>query len=249
MSSRQPPVRALHAERAALGVHSSARLDRGPRQTARVHQRIQVPAASIEQGARIALRARRARKRSAFEQLDRRAPPLELRASLAYCRRVPRMHGRTQRAVLPRIASDTVPLHQVEDQRRGGARQRIHAPAEIGAEVALDRVRVELEPGVDLSSISARGAEPELFGLEQHHGRPGSRGVQRRRESGDAAAHHGHIGAHIALERGRRGRGICGVLVQVGHCVCACARPTMRKAHHAKKEKPCGMRASEDSSF
>ena len=218
-SGVEPPaaIRALHAAHAGVDMHSCACLDRGPRETARIAERMQISAPSIEHRARVAVRACGALERLALEQPDGRSAPLELRAGAAYRGRVPRVHGRAQRAVLPRIAVDAVPLHEIEDQRRSGARQSVHAPAEIGAELALHRVRVELEPRIDLSSVAARSAESELLSLEQHHGRARSRRVQRRGESGDAAAHDRHVGAHISLERRRRGRGRCGFCVQVGH--------------------------------
>ena len=69
-----------------------------------------------------------------------------------------RAHGCAQRAVLSRVAVYRMPFYELEHESRSSTGQRIHARTEIGAEIALDRVGIDLEAGIDLTAVASGGA-------------------------------------------------------------------------------------------
>ncbi len=83
-----------------------------------------------------------------------------------------------QRAVLPGFAIDSVTLDQVEHDCGRRARQPVHPAAKIRAEIALDRIRIDFQSGIDLSAIASGRAESGVLGFEQDHLGTGLRRMQ-----------------------------------------------------------------------
>ena len=76
-----------------------------------------------------------------------------------------------------------------------------------GAEIALHRVGVGLEAGVDLAAVAPGCAESRILRLHEHHLGARLRGMQSRGEPGDPAAHDGDIRTHWPSRGGVGGRG------------------------------------------
>ena len=194
-------------------MHGGARLQRSAREPPGKTQGIQIPAAAIQHRQPVAPRPRRLIESGTLQQFHRRAAARQLLRGDSNLGRVLRPHCCAQGAVAARVAANVMPLDEIEYKGRRGAGEGIHAAAQLLAEVALHRIRIELQAGIDLAAIAAGGAPARLLRLEQHDLRALLRQMQSGRQSGDAAADHGRIGAHIPVQRRRRDRGFRGILV------------------------------------
>jgi hypothetical protein len=124
-----------------------------------------------------------------------------------------------------------MPTDEIEHERRCRACEGVHPSAKIRAEVALDRIRVELEARVDLTAVSPGGTETGILRLEQHYLGAGLRGMKRCGQTGDPTPHDGDIGMRDPIERWCRRSGRCSVTVENRHISRGARRIASPRAH------------------
>jgi hypothetical protein len=113
-------------------------------------------------------------------------------------------HRGAQRTLPARLAFDTQPFDEVEDDLGSGPRKRVHAPSQLGPEVAFDGVRIMFQAGIYLPAVASGGTPARLFRLQQGHLHARFGQMQCSRQARESPADDRDIGARVAVERRRR---------------------------------------------
>ena len=127
---------------------------RGLGQSARVTQRVHMPAAAVQHRAQIAPGAGGMPHRRRVQRHHRMPTRQALRHAGTQIRQPARVISGAQRAALAGLAANLVAADQIEHGIGRVARQRHHARTQISAEIGLDPVRVIFQPGVHLPAIA-----------------------------------------------------------------------------------------------
>ncbi len=214
-----PPLGAdpVHGERSRAAVHGRTRPERSTRQPTRIAQGIQVSAATVQHRDPVTPGTGRALEARALQQLDRSAAACKLFGGNAHQRRRLHPYRRAQRPVSTCITTNAMALDEIENELRCAAGEGVHAAAQLLAELTLHLVRIVLETGIDLTTVSAGCAPARFLGLQQHDLCALLREMQGRRQSGDASAHHDDVGSYIPVEGRRGSRRLRGILIEIRH--------------------------------
>ncbi|MGY4629774.1 hypothetical protein ACVWY3_007530 [Bradyrhizobium sp. USDA 4486] len=212
------PARAFAAQRQRrrLAVDLRAGRDRGARETAGVAERMQIAAASIKHGADVAVGARHLAKLLAVQIGHRHAAADALLRGALDRGGAGLVVGRTQRAVLSRLARDLVAADQIMREIRRAIGERDHAAAELRAEIGLDLIGIVLQAGIGVAAIVAGRAPARLLRFQHQRLDALLRQMQRGGKPRVAAAHDRDGNALVRIERRRRNRCDGGVGVERG---------------------------------
>jgi len=106
------------------------------------------------------------------------------------------------------IAVDGKAAHALAQEFDRLEAQGPQAPGILAAHGALDGLHLGgVAPG-HVPAVAARGTEAHARGFEQHHVVAAACELERGREPGVAAAHHGDVAGEALLELGQLGRGM-----------------------------------------
>lgn len=106
-----------------------------------------------------------------------------------------RLRGELQLAGMPEIAVDRMLGNDRLDAAHRAFVGAIELPCGFGADPCDERRVVLRDAGIALAAVAAGRFTRDLRGFEHDHRYAALRKRERRRQAGEAAADHGHIGA------------------------------------------------------
>ena len=206
-----------HRIGAALNAYSGRLLINGAAQgldsrglTQRQIERVNMPAAHVQQAALILVTGNHLTDPALIQQLQRRVaiafPELLLGLQMAH---LLSGDGSEYTAVF-QITLDLILGHTLTNDL---AAFKGHLPQQLsllGADSAFDHIDIAAITVNDLPAVAARSAEPHLRGFQNSDLETGLQQEQRTRQPGIAGADNAHVRFHLALQGGALGCGISG---------------------------------------